>query len=114
MARYVYLGNQRVAIVNKPSGQNPQLYLNFSDHLNSSSILTNSTGTITTLKDYYPFGEERVNVQNGSYSPIYQFTDKEFDSESDLNYFGSRYWGIKNFLFFKTVFISGKRKMFKN
>ena len=90
--RYIYLGNQRIAIVNKPNGQSPQLYLNFTDHLNSSSILTNSTGTIISLMDYYPYGDDRVNVQNGSYNAIYQFTDQEFDNEADQYYFEARYY----------------------
>jgi len=85
--KYVFLGNQRLVIID-----NEDVYFNFSDHLNSSSVTTNENGDITNLIDYFPYGSNRVDIQLDNFIPIYQFTDKELDSESSLNYYGSRYY----------------------
>jgi RHS repeat-associated protein len=83
--KYVFLGNQRIAIVD-----NESIHLNFADHLNSSSVTTDSQGSITNLIDYLPFGEDRINVQNQNFSTNYQFTDQEKDNESDQYNFKAR------------------------
>jgi len=79
------LGNQRIAIVD-----NEGTYLNFSDHLNSSSVTTDLNGNITNLIDYLPFGIDRVNVQLEDFDNTYKFTDQEKDNESDLMNFDAR------------------------
>jgi len=63
----------------------------FSDHLGSSRVVTNATGSIVEDSDFYPFGGERVVVdllpnQN------YKFTGKERDTESNLDFFIARYY----------------------
>jgi len=85
--KYVFLGNQRIAIID-----NEGTHLNFSDHLNSSSVTTDLNGIITNLIDYLPFGSDRVNVQLGNYDPENKFTGQKQDNESDLYYYGARYY----------------------
>ena len=96
--RYIFLGNQRIGIVEKIDNT-PTLYLNFADHLNSSSITTDIDGNITNLIDYLPYGSDRVNVQLGNFSPENKFTGQKKDNESDLYYYGARYYnaGIGQF-----------------
>jgi hypothetical protein len=80
ITRYVFLGNQRLAIID-----NEGTHLNFSDHLNSSSVTTDLDGNITNWIDYLPYGSDRVNVQlSGNFNNKYKFTDKERDNESGL------------------------------
>ena len=86
--KYVFLGNQRIAIID-----NEGTHLNFSDHLNSSSVTTDINGNITNLIDYLPFGSDRVNVSYSSSTPNYLFTDQEKDNESDQYYMKARYYG---------------------
>jgi len=62
----------------------------FSDHLGSSSVITNGTGTIQDESDYYPFGGERVITS--ATGQRYKFTGKERDTESGLDMFGARYY----------------------
>lgn len=63
----------------------------FSDHLGSTSVITNATGTfIEQESDYYPYGRERVITAGTS---DYKFTGKERDTETGLDYFGARYYG---------------------
>jgi len=87
------LGNQRLGAMEYTASTTAEvLYLNFTDHLNSSSVTTDANGNITNLIDYLPYGTDRVNIQNGEFESSYKFTDKERDEESDLDYFGSRYY----------------------
>jgi len=59
-----------------------------SDHLGSSSVMTDKEGKVTFSADYLPFGSQF----SGSGFEKYQFTGKEFDSDLGLNYFGARYY----------------------
>ena len=65
-------------------------YFYFTDHLGSSSVVTNSAGAIQNESDYYPYGGERVYTLNLA-SQNYKFTGKERDTESGLDNFGARY-----------------------
>jgi len=65
----------------------------FSDHLSSSRVVTNATGTVVEDSDFYPFGGERSVVDLLS-NQNYKFTGKERDSESGLDYFGARYYSF--------------------
>jgi RHS repeat-associated protein len=62
------------------------------DHLSSSTVLTNDQGDIHFEQNYYPFGENRVTVNNQIHEESYGFIDKEQDAESGMHYFGSRYF----------------------
>jgi len=72
------------------------------DHLGGSRVMTNQAGTVVFRQDYLPFGE---SLLIGSTSPRYgipgygaatdlrqQFTSKERDNETGLDYFGARYF----------------------
>jgi RHS repeat-associated protein len=74
--------------------ESPFYYL--SDHLGSSSYITNSFGVITQTLGYLPYGEEWVDIDNQPpYLTPYKFSGKEKDEESGFNYFGSRYYWDK-------------------
>ena len=62
----------------------------FTDHLGSSRVVTNATGTIVEESDYYPFGGERVIVD--ALNNQYKFSGKERDTESNLDFFIARYY----------------------
>jgi len=68
------------------------VYYYLSDHLGSSNVVTDATGTIQNESDYYPFGGEAVVAGNLS-NQHYKFTGKERDTESGNDYFGARYYG---------------------
>ena len=81
---YIYSG-QRLAKV-----QDGNVIYFSSDNVGSTSLETDSTGGISFKANYLPFGKEL------SFSSIndekYGFTSKEFDDESNLNYFNARYY----------------------
>ncbi|HWR13225.1 MAG TPA: RHS repeat-associated core domain-containing protein [Terriglobales bacterium] len=88
---YIYFNGKRIARVD-PSccGGQPAYRYYFSDHLGSASVVTNETvWTILEESDYYPYGGERVIVDNDPNH--FKFTGKERDTETGLDYFGARY-----------------------
>lgn len=98
--KYIFLGDLRLGTIDQTSTSTPLLYLNFSDHLNSASITTDSQGNVTNLNDYLPYGGDRVSIQNGTFIPSYKFTDHELDNESGIYSFGNRFYnqGIGRFI----------------
>jgi len=81
----------------------PRLNWLVSDHLGTPRIILDQTGTLANLKrhDYLPFGEELSAGTGGRISSMgyvsgdgvrQQFTDKERDSETGLDYLGARYY----------------------
>jgi RHS repeat-associated protein len=84
-AEYIYFGGKRVARIDLPANT---VHYYLSDHLDSTSLVANSSGAIEEESDYYPFGTE-VIVAGGANR--YKFTGKERDSESTLDYFSARY-----------------------
>src|SRR5205814_10274445 len=63
----------------------------FADHLGSTDIVTNASGSIEEESEYYPFGGERVITDTGI-GNNYKFTGKERDPETGCDYFGARYY----------------------
>ncbi len=86
-SEYVFFNGLRVTRKDFP-GNSIAYY--FSDHLKSSSVITDSAGNIKAESDYYPWGGELQFVNNDSNH--YKFTGKERDLESGLDYFGARYY----------------------
>ena len=82
---YVFFGGERVA----RKSTNGVFYY-FSDHLKTASVITDAAGTIKAESDYYPWGGELQFVANDSNH--YKFTGKERDGETQLDYFGARYY----------------------
>jgi RHS repeat-associated protein len=77
-----------------PDVDNPEtdLYFYHSDHLGSSSFITDANGISTQHLQYLPYGELFVEQRDNSnyYSP-YKFSAKEKDEETSYSYFGARY-----------------------
>jgi RHS repeat-associated protein len=74
------------------------------DHLGSTRMVTDASGTVQSLTDYLPFGEEiqsGVGLRAAPYYPLdalavadgvtQKFTGKERDVETGNDYFGARY-----------------------
>jgi len=67
----------------------PDVKYNLDDHLGSSSLQLDTSGTLISREEYYPFGETSF----GSYGKKrYRFCGKEKDEESGLYYYGARYY----------------------
>ncbi len=84
---YIFFGGKRIA--KRDASGNVDYY--FADHLGTSRVVTNSSGTILDDSDFYPFGGERPVIGPTS-GNNYKFTGKEHDSESGLDDFDARYY----------------------
>ncbi len=86
--KYIFAGSQRIA-----SKTLSDTYYYHADHLGSSSIVTDSTGNKVQEIYYYPFGGTRINT--GSVNVKHKFTGQEEDAETELYYYGARYYDPK-------------------
>ncbi len=68
------------------NGGTPQYFLQ--DHLGSTTELTNASGGVTEANSYDSFG----NPSNSSFSSRYQFTGREWDSFSNLQFSRARWY----------------------
>ena len=62
-----------------------------SDHLGSTSYITDDKGNITQYDAYLPYGELLVDEHSSSEELPYKFNGKQFDEETGLYYYGARY-----------------------
>ena len=62
-----------------------------SDHLGSTSYITDKDGNITQYDAYLPYGELLVDEHSSSEDLPYKFNGKELDEETGLYYYGARY-----------------------
>ena len=62
------------------------------DHLGSSSYITNLDGEVSQHIEYVPFGEVFIEERNNTWNTSYLFNAKEFDEETDMYYYGARYY----------------------
>ena len=97
ITKHLFFGNQRVAQVKNVDDINAVSFI-FTDHLGSSSVVTDSTGVITAIYDYYPYGDVRIEQEMGV-EVATRFTGQELDEETDLHYYGARYYeaGVAKF-----------------
>ena len=62
-----------------------------SDHLGSTSYITDDHANITQFDAYLPYGELLVDEHSSSEELPYKFNGKQFDDETGLYYYGARY-----------------------
>ena len=62
-----------------------------SDHLGSTSYITDDEANITQYDAYLPYGELLVDEHTSSENMPYKFNGKQFDDETGLYYYGARY-----------------------
>jgi RHS repeat-associated protein len=84
---YVFFGGQRLA--RNVSGD---IKYYITDHLHSTAIFADKSGTVLDDNDFYPWGGVVPGVGTTSSNNHYKFTGKERDTESQLDYFGARYY----------------------
>ena len=83
-----------------PHNYEENLYFYHSDHLGSSSWITDAGGDVNQYLQYLPlrqaqsiaFGESFVSQTSTSWQSRYTFSGKEKDEETGYRYFGARYY----------------------
>ncbi|MDH6310600.1 RHS repeat-associated protein [Dysgonomonas sp. PFB1-18] len=86
------------------ANDNPELfqYYYHSDHLGSSSLITNLDGEVVQHIEYVPFGEVFIEERNNTWNTPYLFNAKELDEETGLYYYGARYYDPRTSIWLST------------
>jgi len=66
------------------------------DHLNSTNVLTDASGTLIEALDYYPYGSTRISQTTGGFNEQKQYVGQYQDAETNLNYLQNRYYNSAN------------------
>jgi RHS repeat-associated protein len=85
---YIYNGSKLLAEY-QPSGS--KYYYYTSDQINSTRIITDSAGSVIYSTVFDPYGGMQKQWVN-TYSPALKFSGKEREANSELDYFGARYY----------------------
>ena len=72
-----------------------EIFFYHSDHLGSTSYITDAKANITQFDAYLPYGELLVDEHSSSEDMPYKFNGKELDEETGLYYYGARYMDPK-------------------
>ena len=86
MVKYYYAGGQRVAMRKGSS----TLYFLLGDHLGSTSITANSSGSKVAELRYHPWGGTRYT--DGTTPTSYRFTGQREDATIGLYFYNARYY----------------------
>ena len=77
---------------NGMSQQERDVFYYHSDHLGSTSYITDRDGNATQFVSYKPYGEALVDEHATSFESPWKFNGKELDSKTGLYYYGARYY----------------------
>ena len=77
-----------------------EIFFYHSDHLGSTSYITDAKANITQFDAYLPYGELLVDEHSSSEEIPYKFNGKEFDQETGLYYYGARYMDPRTSLWY--------------
>ena len=62
------------------------------DHLGGSNVVSDASGNIAQVIDYYPYGSLRINVQNTSLDEKRKYIGQYYDEDTELSYLNARYY----------------------
>ncbi len=95
---YVYAGSMRIASLTTQAtttGTESNTFYYHGDHLGSSSIITDGSGTVVRNITYQPWGNIQSNTEESGANtpdPNHKFTGQILDDSTDLYYYGARYY----------------------
>ncbi len=67
----------------------------FSNHIGSSSVVTNESGQVLSRLAYAPYGEQVTGKSRGTDTTTRKYAGYEFDEESGLHLAGARYYDTR-------------------
>jgi RHS repeat-associated protein len=96
---YIYMGDRLIAEYDHVGSR----YLFYTpDQINSTRVVTDEAGNVVYSVTYDPYGGVQIPDQYNTIDPLPKFSGKERDAESELDYFGARYYD-KNLYRFLSV-----------
>ncbi len=107
---YVYMGGKLIAEYQPVIAK---YYYSTSDQINSTRIITDSTGTVVYSAAFDPYGGLQKQWVN-TYQPSLKFSGKERESRSEMDYFGARYYDHLRYRFISVDPVINKKKALSN
>lgn len=107
---YIYSAGQLIAEYLPQEGN---YYFYTSDQINSTRVVMDSNGTKVYSAVYDAYGGV-LNTSPFEYDPVLKFSGKERDHESELDYFGARYYNHTHSRFISTDPIINKEEALYN
>ncbi|MCL2449853.1 MAG: RHS repeat-associated core domain-containing protein, partial [Polyangiaceae bacterium] len=103
VTKHIFAGDERVATKIVPNladeqcsncTDSPSVLYFHSDHLGSTSFVSDATQALVSRQEYFPSGEQWLDMDNPTQGipPTYLFNGKELDTETGLYYYGARYY----------------------
>ena len=86
---YIYAGSDLVAFVDTGTTTSVTSYVH-PDHLGSTHVVTNASGTVSQAMDYYPYGNTRIDA--GTDISQKEYIGQYFDEVTDMSYLNARYY----------------------
>jgi RHS repeat-associated protein len=93
---YIYMSDRLVA---EYDNVDHRLLYYTPDQINSTRVVTDPVGNVVYWAVHDPYGGIQLTGQNNTYDPQLKFSGKERDIESQLDYFGARYYDRSIFRF---------------
>jgi RHS repeat-associated protein len=83
------------------------------DHLGSTNVVTNASGTAVQTLDYYPYGAMRINMSVGGADSQRKYINRFFDPGTGLSYLQALYYDTSRgqFLTQDPTFWSGRQNL---
>lgn len=92
---YIYMGDRLIAEYDYAGAR----YLYYTpDQINTTRVVTDGVGNVVYSAVYDPYGGIQQNPVS-TYDPQLKFSGKERDTESQLDYFGARYYDRSQYRF---------------
>ena len=118
VTKHIFAGSQNIATI-QGGGPDAAIYYNHTDSLNSSSVMSDLTGTIAETMDYFPFGAIRLDTRpstssgHSAFSEQRKYIGQEYDADTGLNYLNARYYNsvIGRFLSQDPMFWSNNQNL---
>ena len=91
--KHIFANGVDIATV-QGTDKDAKIYYTASDNLNSSSVMTDNTGTISETLDYFPFGQIRIDTKakDSTFTEQRKYIGQEYDQDTGLNYLNARYY----------------------
>ena len=82
------------------TAQHEDIFFYHTDHLGSTSYITDAKANIAQFDAYLPYGELLVDEHSSTEEMPYKFNRKELDEETGLYYYGARYMNPRTSLWY--------------
>jgi len=91
---YIYMGDRLIAEYDHVGSR---LLYYAPDQINTTRVVTDQAGNVVYSATYDPYGG--IRTSEGTVDPLPEFSGKERDAESQLDYFGARYYDRSQYRF---------------